>query len=100
MKESVMKYNGKGLAMEPQKIALRLEAGASDSGGANSVTFEAKIRVSHPGYDCSKLFIHDYSRCISADNAEGADSSFYGIAVCSEYEVYGQCEFCALSTGQ
>ena len=78
MKESVMKYNGKGLAMEPQKIALKMDDGTA-------------IRVSHPAYDCSRLFISDYSCSV------GADGAFYGLAVCSDYEDFGEIELFSLS---
>ncbi|RKM60431.1 4'-phosphopantetheinyl transferase superfamily protein [Butyrivibrio sp. CB08] len=99
MKESVMKHNGKGLAMEPQKIVLRLDDGAAARGNGVSEAknssggqFFSKIRVSHPGYDCEKLFIHDYS-------CSGVDGSFYGIAVCSEYEEFCPPDFCSLNLG-
>ena len=59
MKESVMKYTGKGLSLEPKKILLR------------------------PMYrkDVSP-FIHEYT-CLQDPSA------FYGISVCSEYKDFG-----------
>ncbi len=59
MKESVMKYTGKGLSLEPKKILLR------------------------PMYrkDASP-FIHEYT-CLQDPSA------FYGISVCSEYKDFG-----------
>ncbi len=115
IKESVMKYNGKGIAMEPQKIALRVEDGSASCGsgsasGNDSLNVAAngngssnvasgggqsgtRIRISHPDYDCSNLFISEYS-C-----RDSADVTFYGLAVCSEYEDFGELEVYTLPPG-
>ena len=59
VKESIMKHSGKGIALEPKGISLRLE--------------EGKIKASSAGYDCEAL------------NLISFEIPDYQITVCSEY---------------
>ena len=62
IKESIMKHNGKGIAMEPKSISLRLVNG--------------KIKASVAGYDCEAL------------NLIPKEIDDYQITICSEYEEF------------
>ena len=64
-KESVMKYFGIGLGMDPRKIHIEMNE-------------EMKLlRATHVEADCSNLFIHRY------------ELGDYQISVCTEHETYG-----------
>jgi len=62
VKESIMKHSGKGIAMEPKSISLRLEDG--------------KIKASSAMYDCEALNLLPY------------EIENYQITVCSEYDEF------------
>lgn len=62
VKESIMKHSGKGIAMEPKSISLRLE---SD-----------KIKASSAEYDCEALNLLPF------------EITDYRITVCSEYDKF------------
>ena len=62
VKESIMKHSGKGIAMEPKSISLRLE--------------DSKIKASSAVYDCEALNLLPY------------EIENYQITVCSEYEEF------------
>ena len=64
-KESVMKYFGIGLGMDPAKIHIEMNADMQH------------LRVIARNHDCSSLFVHRY------------ELGDYQISVCSEYENYG-----------
>ena len=59
VKESIMKHSGKGIAMEPKSISLRLE--------------DSKIKASSAVYDCEALNLLPF------------EITDYKITVCSEY---------------
>ncbi len=88
MKESVMKYTGKGLSLDPKKITLKLirqensAISMADDAGANTKTIIA--RIDSPEYDKKSLVIHEY------DKAQYSPSSFFGISVCTEYEDFAR----------
>ena len=64
-KESVMKYFGIGLGMDPVKIHIEMNEEMQ------------RLRVSAKEHDCEGLFVHRY------------ELGDYQISVCSEYENYG-----------
>lgn len=74
MKESVMKYTGKGLSLEPQNIILK-RAQFSEYTSSIVAYLDSKE------YSERRLFIQE------CDALQGQDS-FYGISVCSNYEVF------------
>ena len=62
VKESIMKHSGKGIAMEPKSISLRLE--------------NDKIKASSAEYDCEALNLLPF------------EITDYRITVCSEYDKF------------
>ncbi|MBE5830034.1 MAG: 4'-phosphopantetheinyl transferase superfamily protein [Butyrivibrio sp.] len=74
MKESVMKYTGKGLALAPKMITLKMA-----EFGEHASSLVAYIDSGE--YSARRLFIQE------CDALQGQDS-FYGISVCSDYEVF------------
>lgn len=81
MKESVMKHTGKGLSLDPKVITLKRAQFCEHAAGSDTSSIVAYIdsKVSWPG----RLFIHEY------DTMQGQDA-FYGISVCSDYEVFAK----------
>jgi 4'-phosphopantetheinyl transferase len=75
MKESVMKYNGKGIGLEPKKISFRLEDGL--------------IRPEHPSVDLhgTYIFEQEIEPEVSCPGPEQAPT-FYGLAVCSRDKAF------------
>ena len=74
MKESVMKYTGKGLALAPKMITLKMA-----EFGEHASSLVAYIDSGE--YSARRLFIQE------CDALQGQDF-FYGISVCSDYEVF------------
>ncbi len=81
MKESVMKHTGKGLSLDPKVITLKRAQFSEHAAGSDTSSIVAYIdsKVSWPG----RLFIHEY------DTLQG-QNAFYGISVCSDYEVFAK----------
>ncbi|MBE5824325.1 MAG: 4'-phosphopantetheinyl transferase superfamily protein [Butyrivibrio sp.] len=81
MKESVMKYTGKGLSLEPKKIILKRAQNGKHATKAHTSSIVSYINSNE--YSGRFLFIQEFTTLQKQD-------TFYGISVCSEYEVFTQ----------
>lgn len=79
MKESVMKFTGKGLSLDPKMITLKRAQLGEDAAEAHTSSIVANIDSRE--YSSKRLFIQEFDTLQERD-------TFYGISVCSEYEVF------------